>query len=155
MDVPTKAVELTDAQIANAQTALQHGDAGFRVHSIYWLALCNDGMTLPDELRDDFDAECWKQAFGEEMPAYVNDGESLAGELIDRRRFGFLGRVDVPLPRTATASGYSTCGYGYYAMRWVYAESTDELLQKAVATRDQVLADALKKLRAATPAGEL
>lgn len=140
----------------NIATSRQYGDAGFRLGAIYWLAACNDGMTLPEELAEDFDAECWEQAFGGAAPEGVRgqDVEEIAGELIDRRCFGFLARVDVVLPVRATRNGFTTHGYGFYAMRWVYAETIEELLAKAVEQKEGVLQRHLTRLRAGNAGGE-
>lgn len=133
---------------ANYKVSREHGDAGFRIQFLFWLAVCNDGMSLPDEL-EDLDDQAWEEAFGEPMPAYLLDAgtEELAGALIDLRKFGFLARVDVPLPTSASANGYSTRGFGYFQMSWVYAETVDEVLQKALAARNRIVNKRLAELR--------
>ena len=134
----------------NINLADQHHDSQiFRVGPIYWLAVCNDGMRLPDELHDDFDGSCWSDAFGGEMPDYINDGEDLAQEFIDRRLFGFLACVDIQQPHAVHATGYSTHGWGCYWQKWVYAETTAELYEKAKSVATARVEKRLTKLRAA------
>lgn len=134
---------------ANYRVVREHGDSGFRIQFLFWLAVCNDGTSLPDAIADDFDDQGWEEAFGEPLPEYLLQAavDELAGELIDRRRFGFLARVDVPLPISTSASGFSSCGYGYFQTCWVYAESVEEVLQKALAARDRIVNKKLAELR--------
>lgn len=134
----------------NASLATRHHDSEiFRIGPIYWLAVCNDGMRLPNELHDDFDHSCWTDAFGDEMPDYIRDGEDLAQEFIDRRLFGFLACIDVQQPRAVHAKGYSTNGWGCYWQKWVYAETTAELYEKAKAVASEMVEKRLSELRAA------
>ena len=134
----------------NINLANQHHDSQiFRVGPIYWLAVCNDGMRLPDELHDDFDDLCWSDAFDDEMPDYIKDGEGLAQEFIDRRLFGFLACVDIQQPCAVHATGYSTYGWGCYWRKWVYAETTAELYEKAKSVATARVEKRLTELRAA------
>lgn len=134
----------------NAEIAARHhGSELFRLGAIYWLAICNDGMRLPDELHDDFDDLCWQQAFGDSMPDHITSGDDLAQELIDRERFGFLACVDIQQPRAVHDNGYSTHGWGCYWQHWVYAESAQELYDAAKAVAQEKVAARLAKLREA------
>lgn len=134
--------------MSNTDFAQKHYDSeNFRIGAIYWLAVCNDGMRLPDELHDDFDDTCWEQAFGSDMPDYIDSGEELAQELLDRELCGFLACVDIQQPSAVHSSGYSTRGWGIYWTHWVYAESTEELYAKAKAAADKLINQRLAKLR--------
>lgn len=135
---------------SNESMAIQHQDGVsslFRLGGIYWLAICNDGMRLPDELHDDFDSDCWSQAFGDEMPDWIDGGEELAQALIDGCRFGFLARADIQRPVAVHAHGYSTNGWGVYWTQWVYAESVDELYAKAAEVAKGKIDAQFEKLR--------
>jgi cystathionine beta-lyase family protein involved in aluminum resistance len=131
----------------NTKVSMDHGGCWFRLGSLYWLALCNDGMSLPDEIGEDFDAKAWEQAFGEAMPEYVDDVESIAGELIDQRKFGLLARVDIQIPIAASKSGYSTSSWGRYTMQWVYAETLEQLVETAAERAKTFIDGKLAKLR--------
>ncbi len=118
--------------IDNTELSLKYGDGPIRVSSIYWLALCNDGMSLPDEIKDDFGEREWRQAFGDEheyLPDF-DDIDDFCQALIDQGLFGLLAHIEIQIPCSATANGYMTHGWGYYQTRWVYAETPDELLSK-------------------------
>lgn len=107
----------------------------FRIGELIWLAACNDGMVVPDALRELIeDGDGIEQAFGE-LPGYIDDKydvEQVAGWLLDERKLGFLARVDTPTPQSVHENGFSTLGWGMYSTHWVYGETTDELLDKAV-----------------------
>ncbi len=121
----------------------------FRIGALFWLATCNDGMSVPDELKDAIEDGDALDAFSP-LPDYCESGnvDEVLGWLLDERKLGFLARVETPIPTAVHESGYSTHGWGMYTQRWVYAESLDEMLAVAEQASKQATEKRLTKLRA-------
>lgn len=111
-------------------------DEEIRFEAIAWLATCNDGGDLPEWIREDFlyEDSHWIEAFETPFPEEIASGveEDVAGYLIEHGIYGFLAKVVVPVPISATATGYTSHGWGYCRIFWMYAESPEALFDKAV-----------------------
>lgn len=119
----------------------------FRIGELFWLATCNDGMTAPDALVEAIEEGKIGEAFSElnDIPLY--DGDEMLGWLADYEKFGFLARVETPNPRTVYEDGSWSYEGGMYTTKWVYAETLDELLEKAAKVSNNYFEERLRKLR--------
>ena len=107
-------------------------DSTVRIHSLYWLAACNDGETLPEQIVEEFaEDDCWCEAFSEDLPGGIESEAELADLLFDRRLFGFLAKVETPFPISASSHTSFTFSWGMFTSTWVYSETLEELAQKA------------------------
>lgn len=121
----------------------------FRIGALFWLATCNDGMDMTRDLKDAFEEGDLQDVF--ELPDYMlgDDvgAEEFSGWLMDERKLGFLARVETPRPTAVHKTGYSSHGWGVYSCKWVYAETTDELLEMAERASKEYIESELTKLR--------
>lgn len=120
----------------------------FRIGALFWLATCNDGMSLPDELKEAIEDGDVMEVFAP-LPDYIEDAgvDEVMGWLLDERKLGFLARVETPTPTSVHGSGYSSHGWGMYRMQWVYADTLDVLLSEAERVSNQYIEKVLTELR--------
>lgn len=122
----------------------------FRIGALFWLAVCNDGTCLPDELKEAIEDYDVLGAVGD-VPDYVdtNDVETVCEWLLDERKLGFLARVDTPVPQNPIdkRGGYTSYGWGFYASHWVYAETLELVLTEAERVSKEYIARRLEHLR--------
>lgn len=131
-------------------------DKGLYIDRIIWLATAGKTMgALPDGF-DDFldDPAHWEREFGEPFPGSVAPGfldpEDLSDEMLmeilhEKGRLGFLAEAHCPVPIEIHEHGYRASG-GVLFLFWVYADSPDELFEKAVEVADKLVAERLQKL---------
>lgn len=99
-----------------------------------------DANSLAQDLRDWLEEEDDKtilQAFPK-FPLPLRDEkdcflEFAAEWLIDHQRLGFLVQVATPVMQHSKSNKSSIFSWGYYSTRWVYGETMDEVVSKAIA----------------------
>ena len=96
--------------------------------------MCHD-YAFPDVADDAFSMdidEMW-EAMGLAGPDDDEDAsnDSIGSYLMDNKKLGFLVKVATPIPERFTKTGYSTNGWGYYMTQWLYAETLEEVFEKA------------------------
>lgn len=73
-------------------------------------------------------------------PPYDLDDEGLIFEhLTDNRKFGYLVKFATPVPQDITADSHRL-SWGYYSMKWIYAESYEQACKKALDWREKFVA---------------
>lgn len=111
---------------------------------IYMAGALSQADSLPDDLRDlleDEDDETLLQAFPGFPLSLRDDGdcflEFAAEWLIDNGRLGFLAKAATPVMTYHRGSKSSSFSWGRYRTQWVYGETMDEIVAKAVAWADK------------------
>ena len=66
---------------------------------------------------------------------------------MDYQKFGFLARVETPTPRAVYKNGSYSYSWSVYTARWIYAETLDELLEKAAKVSNDYFERKLEELR--------
>lgn len=123
-------------------------DANVRIDEMFWLPGLTSGQ--PSAFRDfvEDDLPEASEIIGKMswMKDFSDDAESLAGEMIYRGMTGFIVRLAAPVPSDfIDGNGYSF-SWGHYRIEWFYAQSLADIATLAKEFREQVNADARKKL---------
>jgi len=95
----------------------------------------------PDIAREAFMEDEPDQIWGEIgiEPPYDLDDEGLIFEhLTDNRKFGYLVKFATPVPQDITADSHRL-SWGYYSMKWIYAESYEQACEKALDWRQEFI----------------
>lgn len=131
--------------MTHAEINEQLFDNTIRFESVIYLAgALAQADSLPDDLRellDDEDDKTIIQAFPG-FPLSLRDDddcflEFAAEWLIDNQRLGFLVKAATPVMTYHKDSGGSHFSWGYYRTQWVYGETMDVVVTKAIAWADE------------------
>lgn len=72
-------------------------------------------------------------------PPYDLDDEGLIFEhLTDNQKFGYLVKFATPVPQDITADSHRL-SWGYYSIKWIYAESYEQACEKALDWRQEFI----------------
>lgn len=119
----------------NSDVAEEFTNALGRISVIFWLAAVVTNETPPDTLENFVDdgPELWERTFGLDDLGHYDFPEGFIEMLIDKDQLGFLACVETPVlhyvSKDGNARGYS---WGLHHVEWVYAETIDELKEKAL-----------------------
>lgn len=111
---------------------------------------------IPTMLAQDYWPDIAREAFMEDEPdriweeigiepPYDLDDEGLIFEhLTDNRKFGYLVKFATPVPQDIEAYSHRL-SWGYYSMKWIYAESYEQACEKALDWRQEFIDRKRKK----------
>lgn len=92
---------------------------------------------VSESINDDWEL-IWEQV-GCSEPEYRDD-ESIAWHLFNNNKFGFLIKFATPVPRNFKENGFEF-SWGYYATKWIYAETWDKASQLAVEWAEEYISN--------------
>ncbi|OFX56311.1 MAG: hypothetical protein A2066_12990 [Bacteroidetes bacterium GWB2_41_8] len=120
-----------------------------RIDKLFWIAASTGSDELAEFLNEDLDDENWEELFpelveNENYEEYKEDGE-LITMLIDNDKLGFLARVSIPRCYNFRYDGENISNYssnqGHRRLRYIYAESPEELITAIEIVADEVFED--------------
>ena len=85
----------------------------------------------------------WEQ-IGIEPPYDLDDEELIFEHLTDNRKFGYLVQFATPVPLDIEADSHHL-SWGFYSMKWIYAETYEQACEKAVEWRQAFVETKRKK----------
>jgi len=83
---------------------------------------------VSESINDDWES-IWEQV-GCYEPEYRDD-EAISYHLFNNNKLGFLIKFATPVPKNFKENGYDF-SWGYYATKWIYAETLEKACQAAV-----------------------
>lgn len=87
-------------------------------------------------MEDDPD-QIW-ETIGLEPPCELDDEGLIFEHLQDHRKFGYLVKFATPVPQDIEAD-HQRLSWGYYTMKWIYAESFDQACEQALDWRQEFI----------------
>jgi hypothetical protein len=119
----------------NRDVADEFSNVSGRLGALFWLAAVVANEYPPDPLEDfaEEGPEFWEKVFELTDLEGYDRRDGFIEMLLDRELFGFLARVETPVITYAGDSG-NCLGYswGHYRTEWLYAETIEELKDKAL-----------------------
>jgi hypothetical protein len=111
-------------------------DNSIRPEEIIHLGLqCIDDYSWPNAAEEAFEDDFYLvwNAIGIPPPRENDDEKWAIAEHLahNNNKRGFLIKFATPVPTGFSENGYSTNGWGYYATKWIYADSFDAACEEA------------------------
>lgn len=123
-------------------------DYDVRVEHMFWVA--GISASPPQEFDDFIEEDLPEEAdILEELPWLAMagaTGEDICSEFAFKKMDGFFIQLGRPVPRDFNKDGTSyTSSWGSYRTKWIFVAKLEQVLEKAAAFSDEVVADARKK----------
>lgn len=121
---------------------MNHGDIAkeltensIRIEKIIYLAGSCMDYSFPSDIQDAFEEQPEEmfQAMGLEWDDELDGPEYISEHLIQHGKLGFLVLFATPVPISFNkdGDGYSTGGWGFYQLNWLYGDTIEELIEPA------------------------
>ena len=91
-----------------------------------------------DAFRDDWEDICSELDIDPEK-CVPDDREEITALLYEKNKQGFLIQFATPVPSFNSPTSWSSHGWGFYNLKWIYAETLEEAFKKAISWRDEYI----------------